>query len=207
MTRVVRLAAFALLVAARPAQAQPPIADALAAIARGEYERAAEILRPIAETDRGGDPTAQFLMGTLYENGRGVPQRMLHACALYERAALDLESSPFGVQAMRLFRTVMMPRGPEFIGNCQMLARIGFDNRFEPVTFDLGPGHSIAWELRGAVVTYQGRSKEARVVPPYPASRFCRCSIRRCVLRVRPVRCGILSRCSVGRATEPTAGP
>ena len=53
-----------------------------------------------------------------------------------------------------------------------MLARIGFDNRFEPVTFDLGPGHSIAWELRGAAVTYQGRSKEARVVPPVPGITF-----------------------------------
>ena len=169
---LVRLSALALVVAASPAQAQSPIAGALAAIAHGEYERAAELLRPIAETDRGGDPTAQFLMATLYENGRGVPQRLLHACALYQRSAFDLESSPFSAQAMRLFRTVMMPRGPEFIGDCQMLARIGFDNRFEPVTFDLGPGHSIAWDLRGATVTYQGRSKVTPVVPPVPGIVF-----------------------------------
>jgi len=70
------------------------------------------------------------------------------------------------------FRTVMMPKGPEFIGDCQMLARIGFDNRFEPVTFDLGPGHSVAWDLRGATVTYQGRSKVTPVVPPVPGIIF-----------------------------------
>jgi len=167
--RIVAVASILLTVAA-DLGAQSPLGAALTAISREDYGRAAEILKPLAEIDPGGDPAAQFLMGTLYEDGRGVAQDPLRACALYQQAA-NVAESPFGAQAQRLFR-VMMQRGPEFVGNCQMLARIGIDNRFEPVTFDLPDGRSIEWQLRGATVRTQGRVKESRVVPPIRGAAF-----------------------------------
>jgi len=161
---------FILAVVVAPLRAQSPTGAALAAIARDDYDRAAEILKPLAEAESGGDPAAQFLMGTLYENGRGASQDRLRACALYELAAQNGES-PFRGQAERLFR-MMLQRGPEFIQNCQMLARIGFDHRFEDVTFDLSDGRSIEWQLRGATVRHQGRATDFQVVPPIAGAAF-----------------------------------
>jgi hypothetical protein len=134
----------------------PTTADGVAALARGDYQRAIEILRPIAERDPAGDPAAQFFLGTMYESGLGVPRDPLRACALYHRAGQGGE--PFGGAAMRLHRAGFLRQGAEFSAECQLLGNVGFDHRFEPVTFDLGPGHSIAWSLSGATITYQGRT-------------------------------------------------
>lgn len=138
--------------------AQRGAADALVALARGDYETAASILKPIAHSETSSDTAAQFLLAALYESGRGVPKDPLHACALYFRAAARSET-PFGEQAERLLRNMVISRGPEFSGKCQALANLGFDHGFEPVTFDLAPGHSIAWDVDGATITYQGRTR------------------------------------------------
>ena len=82
----------------------------------------------------------------------------LHACALYHRASMDSEA-PFGSQAERLMRLMFRAQGAAWFANCQALANLGFDHRFEPVTFDLVPGHSVAWDFNGATVTYQGEAK------------------------------------------------
>ena len=58
-------------------------AEGVAALARGDYQQAADILKPIAEGWRQPDPMAQFFMATLYQTGHGVPQDLLRACALY----------------------------------------------------------------------------------------------------------------------------
>ena len=52
--------------------AQTGTADGIVALARGDYQRAVEILKPIAEDWRGDDTAAQFFMAGLYEAGRGV---------------------------------------------------------------------------------------------------------------------------------------
>jgi len=153
--------------------AQSGTADGLIALARGDYNAAAAILKPIAESDTSSDVPAQFLMATLYESGRGVPMDRLHACALYNRAANNPESL-FGEQAMRLMRTLWRAHDNEWFAKCQVLANLGFDHRLEPVTFDLASGHSIEWDITGATVTLQGRitkfpwraSRGAAYLPP-----------------------------------------
>lgn len=138
--------------------AQRGTADGLVALAHADYEGAAAILKPIAESDSASDTAAQFLMATMYEVGRGAPMDPLRACALYHRAAMNSEA-PFGAQADRLMRAMFRARGVEWFADCQALANLGFDHRFEPVTFELAPGHAITWELRGATINYRGQTK------------------------------------------------
>jgi hypothetical protein len=141
------------------AGAQRGTADGLIALAHGDYNAAAAILKPIAEADTSSDVTAQFLMATLYEAGRGVSMDRLHACALYHRAA-NRHESVFGEQATHLMRSLWRAHDNEWFAKCQALANLGFDHRFEPVTFELGSGHSVEWHFAGATASYQGRVTE-----------------------------------------------
>jgi hypothetical protein len=153
----------------RGVSGQTGTADGVAALARGEYQRAAEILKPIAEDLRTNDTAAQFFMAGLYQTGRGVPADPLRACALYMRAASEPEH-PFSGEAFALFAA--FSRGREFNQECQLLANIGFDHGFEPVTFHLGPGHSIEWTLTAATVTYDGRTRRDEMPFEFPGARF-----------------------------------
>ena len=149
---------------------QASTADGVAALARGDYQRAAEILRQIAEDWRSVDTAAQFFMAGLYETGRGVPTDPLRACALYARAASNFDT-PFGQQAAALFGAVA-GRSREFNQECQRLALVGFDNGFEPAMFDLGPGHFVEWTLAGASVTYDGRTRRHELGLAMPGARY-----------------------------------
>lgn len=149
---------------------QSRTADGVATLARGDYGRAVEILKPIAEDWRSTDTAAQFFMAGLYETGRGVPADPLRACALYMRAANN-HDQPFGRQASALF-AASIGRGPEFNEECQLLANVGFDNWFQPVAFDLGPGHFIQWTLAAATVTYDGRTNRMPMGFMWPGARF-----------------------------------
>jgi hypothetical protein len=156
--------------AVRSSAAQTTTADGVAALARGDYQLAVEILKPIAEGLRSNDTTAQFFMAGLYDSGRGVPADPLRACALYQRAASEFDR-PFGRQASGLFAAAIS-RGREFDQECQRLAVTGFDNGFEPMMFDLGPGHSVQWTLAAASVTYDGRTKRHDLAFAQPGARF-----------------------------------
>jgi hypothetical protein len=136
--------------------------DGVAALARGDYERAVEILKPIAEDWRSRDTAAQFFMAGLYDAGRGVPRDPLRACALYIRASSEY-NDPFGRQATALAAASIGRARPEFNEECQLLATVDFNHGFEPITFDLGPGHFVHWTRFAATVTFQGRTSEARV--------------------------------------------
>lgn len=149
---------------------QTGTADGVAALARGDYQRAVEILKPIAEDWRSDDTAAQFFMAGLYETGRGVPADPLRACALYMRASSKYDS-PFGREASLLFGKAI-GRGREFNDECQLLANTGFDNWFEPITFNLGPGHVVEWTLAAATVTYDGRTKRKQMGLVFPGARF-----------------------------------
>jgi hypothetical protein len=144
--------AAAWLAFATSASAQTDTADGAAALARGDYLQAAAILQPIAEDWRRTDPVARFFMATLYETGRGVPLDLVRACALYQGAAADLDA-PLGAQAMRQLRALVLSHDADWNEDCQLLAQIGFDHGFEPVTFTLGAGHEVAWDLKGATIT------------------------------------------------------
>jgi hypothetical protein len=152
------------------AAGQTTTADGVAALARGDYQQAVEILKPIAEHWRSTDRAAQFLMAGLYEVGRGVPVDPLRACALYMRASSDYDN-PFGRLASSL-AAVSIGRGAEFNEECQLLANVGFDSGFEPATFDLGPGHFVQWTLAAATVTFEGKTKRAPLPFTFWGARF-----------------------------------
>jgi uncharacterized protein len=74
--------ATALLVA--PPVAANDVLDGKAAAELGDYARAVEIWRPLAEE---GDPRAETYLGIMYDNGYGVPQDRSEAFRWFERAA------------------------------------------------------------------------------------------------------------------------
>jgi hypothetical protein len=155
-----RFVTLLVVVSTGGASAQNGTADGVAALARGDFQQAAAILKPIAEGWRQPDPAAQFFMASLYETGRGVPADLLRACALYHRAS-NSDDNPFGAQAAKLLRALVVshiPHDNEWIEDCQILANVGFDHQFEPVSFTLAARHAIAWDLKGATVTYQDKS-------------------------------------------------
>src|SRR5436190_5784942 len=159
--RVVALISMVLILEA-PAVTQTDTAAGVEAYLRGDYQRAAEILKPIASRHGQPDPTAAFFMATMYDNGLGVPADPTRACALYVRASMPpTPTNPLGAAAGELVRRLNGSMEREAFEICLMTASMGLDHRFEPVTFILEPGHWIAWDLKGAVITYQG--KESRV--------------------------------------------
>lgn len=150
--------------------AQTGTADAVTALARGDYQYAVEILKPIAEDWRTADTAAQFFMAGLYDTGRGVPPDPLRACALYMRASSN-HDNPFGRKALEL-AAATITRGAEFNEECQLLANVGFEHGFEPVTFHLGPGHVVEWTLSAVTVTYGDRIKRVPMPFAAPGTRF-----------------------------------
>src|SRR5262245_44135362 len=161
----------ALISAAVPAASgQMGTADGVVALARGDYQRAVEILKPIAEDPWTEDTFARFFMAGLSASGNGVPADPLRACALYARASSRPEN-PFGQEASKLFGQ-SVSRDQEFNEECQALAIVGFQNGFEPVTFDLGPRHWVEWKLSAATVTYDGRTRRESM--PHGVSRGAR---------------------------------
>jgi hypothetical protein len=161
MRRQVLVTILAMTADIAATSAQTNTADGVAALLRGDYQRAVEILKPVAEDDHSRDTVAQFFMAGLYQSGQGVPADPLRACALYARAASNAES-PFGREASNLF-VPSTSRSLEFQQDCMTLANFGFNSGFEPVTFDLGPGHFVDWKLSAATVTYDGRMKRAEM--------------------------------------------
>ncbi len=61
-----------------------PLEEAAAAYDRGDYETAFRLLQPLAKQ---GDAFAQFNLGIMYGQGRGVPQDKTEAMKWYRRAA------------------------------------------------------------------------------------------------------------------------
>lgn len=142
--------------------AQTTTADGVEALVRGDYQLAAKILRTIAEKSPQPDHAASFLMGTFYENGLGVAADRTRACALYMQAADPRGGTPFAVAANTLVRAMHESMTLEEFQYCELLASIGFDNGFQPVTFELEPGHWISWDLKGATISYGGKETYMR---------------------------------------------
>ena len=141
--------------------AQPATAEGVDAFVRGDYQRAAEILKPIAEGSPQPNFVAAYLMAALYDIGGGVTADAMRACALYQRASYP--RGPFGSQAMALIESRRQTLGREAFEECNWRAGVGFDHGFEPVTFALGPGHWIAWDVRGATIAYDGKEKRVQL--------------------------------------------
>src|SRR4051794_22798315 len=70
--------------APKPPDSIPEGNAAQAAYDRGEHEIALNLARPAAER---GDQVAQYILGLLYRNGRGVPQDYAEAMRWFRKAA------------------------------------------------------------------------------------------------------------------------
>jgi hypothetical protein len=150
------------LVAAAVAPAQTTTPDGLEAFVRGDYQLAAEILKPIADKSPLPDDAAKFLMGAMYENGLGVAADQTRACASYMQAAgRGGGGTPFAVAANTMVRALHESMTREEFDDCELFSYLGFDHGFQPVTFELEPGHWISWDLKGATISYGG--KETRI--------------------------------------------
>src|SRR4029453_526699 len=79
-------ALFAAILAAALSQAAfaGPLEDAYIAYTRGDYPAALKIFVPLAEQ---GNPDAEYSVGTIYANGRGLPQSYVDAAKWFHRAA------------------------------------------------------------------------------------------------------------------------
>ena len=188
MRRVVNTA-LVMLVGAALAHAQSATREGVDAFVRGDYRRAAEILKPIAEQSPQPDAVAAFFMAAMYDTGLGIPADPIRACALYLRAdgpSFGADRSLFAAQAMALMTIRRPTLSREAFDACTWMASNGFDHGFEPVTFVLGPGHWIAWDLRGATITYDGREK--RINAPLVRNRFVILPLRYTELAVGPTR-------------------
>ena len=75
---------FGLVLAALAAPAWADFADGVGAYNRGDFAAAIAEWRPLAN---GGDPTAQFNLGVLYEYGQGVPLDPAEAARWYRLGA------------------------------------------------------------------------------------------------------------------------
>jgi len=61
-----------------------PIEDSIKAYRRGDYKTAYQLIKPQAEK---GDDVAQFVLGFMYDEGKGVPQDYAEAAKWYSMAA------------------------------------------------------------------------------------------------------------------------
>ncbi len=64
--------------------------DAFGAYKSGDYEKAIKLLKPLAES---GDPEAQYRLGMMYDNGKGVAEDDARAVQWYRKAAQNGHSN------------------------------------------------------------------------------------------------------------------
>jgi uncharacterized protein len=78
------LVALSLLCSAAESLVAGPFEDGLSALEGGNYRSAMRLLRPLAA---GGDAKAQYRIGVMYEEGRGVPVNYAEAVGWHLQAA------------------------------------------------------------------------------------------------------------------------
>jgi hypothetical protein len=149
-----------------PASAHPDTAAGVDAFVRGDYARAAEVLRPVVEAwpSNGSDDTAAFFLGSLYDSGLGTPQDRIKACALYERAARN--PGPVGGMARAASAALRATLGEREWSDCVLLINMGTGHRFAPIQVTVSDDYTVAIDLRSnprqgvvGTVTRAGKSK------------------------------------------------
>src|SRR4051812_48504941 len=158
----IAIVATVVLLTRSAADAQTTTAAGVDAYLRGDFNTAAEILKPIAERTFDRDSSAEFFMASLYESGRGVPVDPVRACAFYLRS-VSQGAGPFDTQGTSLWRATLKRLTRDQADDCTSSARIGTNHGFQARTFTLAPDHWVAWNVRGATVTYKGREKHVEV--------------------------------------------
>ena len=78
------IALFALAIAVSNASAQDALAEGMVAYRSGDYAKAVELWRPLAEN---GNVAAQYRLGNMYADGKGVARDDKAALSWFQRAA------------------------------------------------------------------------------------------------------------------------
>lgn len=151
---------------------------AIEAVVRGDFGRAAELLVPMVQNWTADiDPAAAFFLAALYEEGLGVPQDEIRACALRLRGHADA-SGPFGRLGYALARAKMNELGPHWTRECEMLAHLGIHHSFAPARFTLDVAHAVAVELSSekqdivATMSFRGKETTATLTSPSSGAIF-----------------------------------
>ena len=96
-----------------------PFEDGGAALKRGDYAEALRLWRPLADQ---GDANAQYMLGIMYANGRGVPQNDVQAHMWFNLAASRAPASERD-EAIKMRNVAASNMTPEQIGEAQRLAQ------------------------------------------------------------------------------------
>lgn len=152
MSRMARfVTAFLLIPAAAFAQATRD--DAIRKMVAGDYQGAAQLLKPLAEDPGTPDATAQFLLAILYDFGQGVPRNVMGACGLYRQAAAS--GSPFSETAAALDRMLREDSPvPEH------MCATGPWHQVPDVAFRLGADHTVHFTANRILIRYQGAEQQ-----------------------------------------------
>lgn len=151
----------------------PDTVTGVDAFLRGDYTRAAELLRPVVEAWPSGasDPAAAFFLASLYDVGLGVPQDRVRACALYLRVSQN--AGPVGAMARAAGTTLEAALSRSEWADCVMLASVGTGHRFEPARLTLADDYSVSIDLRSepshqvtGVVSRRGKEKRTVIALP-----------------------------------------
>jgi hypothetical protein len=172
---------FAALLAftAIDAGAQTTVLDGVHAIARGDYDAAAKILTPLADTNEHPDPIAQFFLGLLAETGRGVARNSVRACGLYARSGTA--ESPLAARARALAR-YYQDASALMRSQCADAAALPWATT--PVdTITLAADHWVRRDDDGLTVAYHGQ--ERRLPMPLSGPGLTHLNLRHTALQVR----------------------
>jgi hypothetical protein len=148
MFRLTGALAVCVVMRATTAAAQSTTEDGIRAMVRGDYKRAAAILRPLADDATRPDPAAQFFLGVLYETGHGVKADMARACGLFARSAS--REHPFAEQSAAIARHMRDQLGD---GAAMFCVASEAWRGGPPQSVDLGPGHRVTFTDTSVVVT------------------------------------------------------
>jgi len=155
------------------AATHPDTVTGVDAFLRGDYTRAAELLRPVVEAWPSGasDGAAAFFLGSLYDSGLGVPQDRVRACALYERAGTG--SGPVGALARSAAAALRGTLSPLESSDCVMLVSVGTGHRFQPALLAVADDYWVSIDLRSSpsqevvgVVSMRGKEKRTTIAMP-----------------------------------------
>lgn len=134
------------------ASAQASRDEAIRLLLAGDYQKAAQALRPLAEDPSTPDSSAQFLLALLYDFGTGVPRNVPRACGLYRQAAGA--NGPFmGIAA--LLRQMLQEDSPI----PEQLCSPGPWHDQPEASFTLAPDHSVQYTANAIVVRYRGEER------------------------------------------------
>ncbi len=151
----------------------PDTVTGVDAFLRGDYTRAAALLRPVVEAWPSGasDGAAAFFLGSLYDSGLGVPQDRVRACALYQRAGAG--TGPLGAMARAASAALHDTLSASEWSDCGMLVSVGTGNRFEPMQLSLADDYWVSIDLRSkpshevsGVVSMRGKEKRTPIDLP-----------------------------------------